>query len=33
MLSQEQLKQLKQNESKDILSKRLQRYHYYGILD
>ena len=33
MLSQEQLKQLKQNESKDLLSKRLQRYHYYGILD
>ena len=33
MLSQEQLNQLQQQESKSLLSQRLQRYHYYGILE
>jgi murein L,D-transpeptidase YcbB/YkuD len=33
MLSQEQITQLKQEESKTLLSKTLQRYHYYGLLE
>ena len=33
MLSQEQLNQVKINESKTLLNQKLQRYHYYGILE
>ena len=33
MLSQKQIKQLKLDESKSLLSKRLQHYHYYGLLE
>ena len=32
MLSQEQLQILKQHQQKEILSKREERYHYYGLL-
>ena len=33
MLSQKQLNQIKTDESKSLLSQRLQRYHYYGLLE
>ena len=33
MLSQEQLNQIKLDESKSLLNQRLQRYHYYGLLE
>ena len=33
MLTQNQITKLKQEESKSLLSQRLQRYHYYGILE
>ena len=32
MLSQEQLQILKQHQQKEILSRREERYHYYGLL-
>ena len=32
MLSQEQLQILKQHQQQEILSKREERYHYYGLL-
>ncbi len=33
MLTQNQITKLKEEESKSLLSQRLQRYHYYGILE
>ena len=33
MLSNEQISQLKLNEKKDLLSKRIERYQYLGLLD
>mgnify|MGYP003626549741 CR=1 FL=1 len=33
MLSQDQLIKLKQEESKALLSKELQRYHYFGLFE
>ena len=33
MLSQKQITKVKEQESKDLLSKTLQRYHYYGLLE
>ena len=33
MLSNEQISKLKLNEQKEILSKRIERYQYLGLLD
>jgi murein L,D-transpeptidase YcbB/YkuD len=33
MLSQEQITKLEQERSKSLLSQKLQRYHYYGLLE
>lgn len=33
MLSNEQISKLKLNEKQDLLSKRIERYQYLGLLD